>query len=101
MSFTEIQLALDHSLKLKLDEKKLSPSQSAKYLGVLLDEHLQCNDQGAHLKFKLNCAIGILSKIRHNANPTILKAVYHSLFGFNLLHGAQLSGQTNLGSLNN
>ena len=41
-------------------------------------------------------AFGILSKIRHNVNPTILKVVYYSLFGSNLLYGAQLWGQTNL-----
>ena len=48
----------DHSLKLKLDGKRLSPSQSVKYLGVLLDEHLQWNDQITLIKIKLNHAIG-------------------------------------------
>ena len=80
--------------------KRLSPSQSVKYLRVLLDEHLQWNDQIAQVKIKLNRAIGILSKIRYNANPTILKVVYHSLFGSNLLYGAQLWGQTNLANQN-
>ena len=84
--------SIDHTLKLKLDGKRLSPSQSVKYLGVLLDEHLQWNDQIAHVKIRLNCAIGIFSKIRHNANPTILKVVYHSLFGSNLLYRTQLWG---------
>ena len=93
--------SIDHSLKLKHDGKRLSPSQSLKYLGVILDEqHLQWNDQIAQVKIKLNHAIGILSKIRHNANPTILKVVYHSLFGSNLLYGAQLWGQTNLANQN-
>ena len=91
---------IDHILKLKLDGKRLSPSQSVKYLGVILDEHLQWNDQIAHVKVKLNRAIGILSKIRHNANPTTLKVVYHSLFGSDLLYGAQLWGQTNLANQN-
>ena len=91
---------MDHSLKLKLDEKTLSPSQSVKYLGVLLDEHLQWNDQIAQVKIKLSRAIGILSKIRYNANPTILKVVHNSLFGSNLLYGAQLWGLTNLANQN-
>ena len=71
-----------------------------KYLGVLLDEHLQWNDQLAHVKIKLNRTIGILCRIRHKANPTILKMVYHSLFGSNLLYGTQLWGQTNLANQN-
>ena len=85
-------VSIDHTLKLKRDGKRLSPSQSVKYLGVLLDEHLQWNDQIAHVKIRLNRAIGIFSKIRHNANPTILKVVYHSLFGSNLLYDTQLWG---------
>ena len=44
---------------------------------------------------KLNRAIGILSKLRHNTSPKILKLIYHSLFGSHLLYGAQLWGQTN------
>ena len=80
--------------------KGLSPSQSVKYLGVLLDEHLQWNNQIPQVKIKLNFAIGILSKIRHNPNPIILKVVYYSLFGSNLLYGAQLWGQTNLANQN-
>ena len=79
--------SIDHSLKLKLHGERLNLSQSVKYLGVLLDEHLQWNDQIAQLKIKLNRAIGILSTVRHGANPTILKVVYHSLFGSNLLYG--------------
>ena len=36
--------SIDHTLKLKLDGKRLSSSKLVKYLGVLLDEHLQWND---------------------------------------------------------
>ena len=100
ITFHRNTASIDHSLKLKLDGKRLSPSLSVKYLGVLLDKHLQWNDQIAHVKIKLNRAIGILSKIRHNANPTILKVVYHSLFGSTRLYGAQLWGQTNLANEN-
>ena len=92
--------SIDHILKLKLDGKTLIPSASVKYLGGLLDKHLQWNDQIAHVKIKLNRAIAILSKIRHNANPTILKAVCHFLFGSNILYSAQLWGQTNLANQN-
>ena len=92
--------SIDHTLKLKLDGKRLSSSKLVKYLGVLLDEHLQWNNQLAHVKIKLNRAIGILYKIRYNANATILKVVYHSLFGSNLLYDAQLWGQTNLANQN-
>ena len=93
-------LSIDHSLKRKFHGKRLSPSQSVKHLGVFLDEHLQWNERIAHVKIQLNRGISILSKIKHNANPTILKVVYHSLFGSTRLYGAQLWGPTNLANEN-
>ena len=80
----------------------LSLCQSVKHLRVLLDGHLQWNDEFAHLQWnnKLARAVGILSKIRHKANPTVLKVVYHFLFGSNLLCGAKSWRQTNLANQN-
>ena len=49
---------------------------------------------------KLNGAIGILSKLRYNSNPDILKITYHSLFGSHLIYACQLWCQKNLSSLN-
>ena len=42
---------------------------------------------------KLHRAMGILSKLRYNANQSVLKIIYHSLFGSRLLYGSQLWGQ--------
>ena len=64
--------SIDHSFKFKRDGKRSSPSQSVKYTGVLLVKHLHWNNQISRVKIKLNHAIGINSKIRHNANPIIL-----------------------------
>ena len=61
-----------------------------KYLRALLDKHLHWNEQISQVKMKLNCAIGILSKLRYNAN------LYHSLFGSDLLYGFQIWGQKTL-----
>ena len=83
--------SIDQSLKLKLDGKRLNPSpQSVKYLEVILDETF--NATTTYIEIKLNQAIGILSKIMHKANPIILKVIYHSLLGSNVLYGAQLWG---------
>ena len=42
---------------------------------------------------RLNRAIGMLSKLRINANFDILKTAYHSLFESHLQYGTQLWGQ--------
>ena len=44
------QLKIDHSVKFKLDAKRLVPTHSVKYLGVLSDEHLLWNKQIAQIK---------------------------------------------------
>ena len=86
---------LNNSFKIKLDGKRLFPTSSVKYLGVLLDEHLTWSPQISHLQMKLNRAIGILSKLRYRANTHILKTVYHSLFETQLIYACQLWGQNN------
>ena len=86
---------LNNSFKIKLDGKRLFPTSSVKYLGVLLDEHLTWSPQISHVQMKLNRTIGILSKLRYLANIHILKTVYHSLFETHLLYACQLWAQNN------
>ena len=76
--FRPRKLKIDHNFKFRLDGKRLVPAHSVKYLGV--DEHLLWNKQIAHIKMRLNRAIGILSKLQINANVNILKTAYYSLF---------------------
>ena len=66
--FRPKKLKLDHSFKFKIDGKRLIPIHSVKYLGVLLDEHMSWNEQIYQTKLKLNCAIGILSKLSSHGN---------------------------------
>ena len=86
--FRPRKLKMDHSFKFKLDGKRLVPTHSVKYLGVLIDEHLLWNKQVAQIKMRFNRAIGMLRKLRINANFHILKTAYHSLFEsyFNMVH---------------
>ena len=46
--FRPRKLKIDHSLKFKLDGKRLAPTHSVKYLGVLIDEHLIWKNQIVH-----------------------------------------------------
>ena len=66
--FRSRKLKIDNSFEFKLDGKRPIPTKSVKYLGVLLalewNEHLHWNEQISQVKMKLNCAIGILSKLR-------------------------------------
>ena len=86
---------LNNSFKFKPDGKRLFPTTSVKYLGVLLDEHLTWSPQVSHVQMKLSRTIGILSQLRYQANIHILKTVYHSLFETHFLYACQLWGQNN------
>ena len=55
--FRPRKLKIDHSFKFKLDGKRLVPTHSVKYIGVLIDEHLLWNKQIAQIKMRLNHAI--------------------------------------------
>ena len=71
---------LNNSLKIKLDGKRLFLTTSMKYFGVLLDEHFTWSPQISLVQMKLNQVIGILNKLRYQANIHILKMAYHSIW---------------------
>ena len=89
-----------HSLKFKVDGKRLTQTDTVKDLGVPLDDYLLWSKQINHVATKLNQAIGILDKLRSRASLKILKMTYHSLFCSQLLYGPQLWGQSNVANQN-
>ena len=80
ISFHSNSKKIDHNLKFKLDGKRLTPTSTVKYLGVLLDDRLLWSKQINHVTTKLNQATGTLSKLRNNTYLKTLKMTYHSLF---------------------
>ena len=67
---------LDTGIKIKLNRKRLCPSQSVRYLGIKIDQNLNWKDDINDVAVKLNRANGLLFKIRNFVNVTILKAIY-------------------------
>ena len=57
---------IDYDIRFKLDGKRLTSVNTVKYLGILLDEHLQSSKQLSYVQVKLDRGIGFLSKLRHN-----------------------------------
>ena len=84
LSFTKTELIIfpssskkiDHNLKFKLDGKRLTPTSTVNYLGVLLDDNLLWSKQINHVTTKLKQAIGILSTLRNNTSLKTLKMTY-------------------------
>ena len=88
-------------LNFRISGQRIEPKQQVKYLGIILDEHLNWDTHFSNLKFKLNRAIGMLAKIRHYVvSLQTLKNIYFSIFHSHLIYGCQIWGQVANASLN-
>ena len=70
----------DGEVKLKLSCKRLSPTDSVKYLGVKIDGNLLWKSHIDHLSVKLSRANALLFKIRNFVNSSILRTIYFAIF---------------------
>ena len=79
---------------LKIGGKKIFQSSNIKYLGVLIDPHLNWKAHISLLSNKLARTNGIISKLRHYVSTKTLINVYYALFNSHLQYGCQLWGLT-------
>ena len=70
---------LDTEIKIKLNRKRLYPSQSVRYLGIKIDQNLNWKDHINDIAVKLNRANALLFKIRNFVNIIILKTIYFAI----------------------
>ena len=82
----------DH-FKIKMNGKKLYPSKFVKYLGVLIDAHLNFVIHINSISTKLARATGMLAKIRHYVTKYILRSIYLVIFSSILTYGCQSWGE--------
>ena len=61
-----------------------------KYLGVILDDHLNFTKQTGTVKQKLAGATGALAKLRHCVPKKVLKSIYYVIFDSNMRYGCQI-----------
>ena len=85
---------IDYDLKLKIDGKRLIPSKFVKYLGVLIDPHLNWSYHVDSLAIKLSRATGMLSKVRHYVSAETLRKIYYGIFSSLLGYCSIIWGQT-------
>ena len=86
--------AIPNNLKIKINGKKLYPTESIKYLGLHLDEYLDGSSHCTLLQTKLQRVNGMIAKSRHFVNFSEIKSIYHSIFSSHMLYGCQIWGQT-------
>ena len=67
-------------MKIKLDRKRLYPTDSVRYLGLKIDSKLNWNSHVNATATKLNQTNAMLYKVRGFVNVNILKSIYYALF---------------------
>ena len=84
---------LDTEIKIKLNRKRLYPSQSARYLGIKTDQNLNWKDHINDVAVKLNRANALLFKIRNFVNIFILKIIYFVIFDYHINYASLVWAQ--------
>ena len=79
---------------IKMEGRKLIPSDNVKYLGLFLDKNLSWDFHVNQLSKKLSRANGILAKIRHFLPTKILISVYYSIFYSHIIYGCSVWAMT-------
>lgn len=93
MIFRNPHKLINYNLKIKINGKIIIPSSKIKYLGVILDPHLNGSEHVNYIAPKLNRAVGMLSKLRHYVSHQTLLNVYHAIFGSIMTYGCITWGQ--------
>ena len=70
------QKLLNYSINLKINNQTLMHKNSIKYLGKMIDSHLNWKSQVNYISTKIKRNIGFLSKIHHYVNLKTLTNLY-------------------------
>ena len=77
--FHPYEKKLNYSMKIEIGGKTVNEHKSVKYLGILIDCHLNWKEHIQQLLKKISRGIGVLCKIRHYVNVKILTQLYHAI----------------------
>ena len=78
------------NMKLRISGQKINIMKETKYLGMIMDEHLTFKNHMDTVKLKVKKANGLLAKLKHYVNPTLLRTIYYVIFEPHLRYGRQL-----------
>ena len=98
--FRSCQKVPNHEVNLLMNKKSLAQVDHVKYLGVLLDQHLNWKYQIKNVTLKISRGIGILAKLKPFLKDKLLKNIYYSLVYSHLSYGIQVWGSADQTSLN-
>ena len=63
------------NMNFQISGQKVNIMKETNYLGMIMEEHLTFKNHMDTVKLKLNRANGLLSKLRHYVNLTLLRTI--------------------------
>ena len=81
-----------HNVTLIMNRKAIEQKDHVKYLGVLMDQHLNWKKQIANVTKKISRGVGILAKLRSYLDPKLLKNIYYCIVVSHLSYGVEAWG---------
>ena len=94
MIFHPPQRKITYQMNLRISNNLIKQDRKVKYLGLIIDSNLNWKSHLHELGKKVARNIGILSKIRHFVNNSILYQLYYSLIYPLLTYGLLVWGNT-------
>lgn len=99
MLFSNKKLVLDNFV-LTINSTPINKQNVARFLGVLVDDHLTWKTHIVALSKKLNCNVGILTKVKGIFPLSVLRTLYHSFIQSHINYCSLLWGLGCKSSLN-
>ena len=85
---------INQYLNVTLNNTVLNQSNSAKYLGVIIDSKLNFDNHIKKLAHRISKAVGIKFKLKQYMHRKTLQALYYLLIHTHLLYGFPVWGST-------
>jgi hypothetical protein len=98
--FHPVQKQITHNVCIQINNKIIKHETEIKYLGIMLDCHLNWKSHLSFVSSKIKRSIGIICKARHYVNLDILVNLYYCLIYPYLIYGIVTWGHTYQSSIN-
>ena len=85
----------NHNVTLLMNKKAIEQKSYIKYLGILIDEHLNWKEHISSTTKKISRSVGIICKLRLCLNSSLLLTLYYSLVYSHLNYGIHSWGSAN------
>ena len=83
---------LEYNVTLKMNKKAIVQKDHIKYLGVIMDCHLNWKHHILNVSKKISRSIGVMYKLREFLNMNMLKNIYYSLIYSHIVYAIQVWG---------